>query len=354
MRSQRQDRTVDVAVIGGGIAGASCAYHLAREGLGTVLVERETELGTHSTSRSAATLLPGYGGQENDELTEAGRPFFASSAEGMAEHPLLAPRELLWIYPREPEGANHDLPGTVPIDYEAALAMCPVLRPEAIDAVAWQAGVYDIDVDGLLRALVRGATHHGAEVLLASEAASLRRQRGYWLMEGGAEIRARVVVNAAGAWADELAERSGLAPVGFRALKRTAFVSPVSTGQQDMAMVVSADNSFYFKPDVGGLMLCSPADETPVAPGDPRPEEIDVAYTIDRINVHTTLQIRSVRRAWAGLRVFAADRRPVIRPHQDDATFIWCAGLGGTGVQTAPGAGQRVAEIVQGLFSSDW
>ena len=354
MRLQQQDRTVDVAVIGGGIAGASCAYHLAREGLGTVLVEREADLGTHSTSRSAATLVPGYGGEENDELTEAGRPFFASFAEGMAEHPLLTPRELLWIYPREPQGTNRDLPGAVPIDCEEALTMCPVLRTEAIDAAAWQSGVCDIDVDGLLRALVRGATHHGAGVLLASEVANIRRRKGFWLVEGDVEIRARVVVNAAGAWADELAERSGLAPVGFQALKRTAFVSPVSVDDRDLSMVVAADSSFYFKPDVGGLMLCSPADETPVAPGDPRPEELDIAYAIDRINAHTTLQIRNVRQAWAGLRVFAADRRPVIRPHQDDATFIWCAGLGGTGVQTAPGAGQRVAEIVQGLFSADW
>ncbi len=268
----------------------------------------------------------------------------------MVEYPLLTPRELLWIYPRDPKGANRDLPGAAPIDFDVALGMCPVLRPEAIAAVAWQTGVCDIDVDGLLRALVRGATQHGAEVHLGSEAASLRRQNGHWLVEGGLGIRARVLVNAAGAWADELAERSGLAPIGFRALKRTAFVSPISVGNRDFSMVVAADSSFYFKPEAGGLVLCSPADETPVAPGDPRAEELDVAYAIDRINAHTTLQIRSVRRAWAGLRVFTSDRRPVIRPHEDDPTFIWCAGLGGTGVQTAPGAGQRVADLVRPLF----
>ena len=147
-----------------------------------------------------------------------------------------------------------------------------------------------------------------------------------------------------------MAQRAGLAPIGLQVLKRTAFVSPSSRGYRDFPLVAAADSSFYFKTDVDGLMLCSPADETPVAPGDPRPDELDVAYAIERINAHTTLQIGSVRRAWAGLRVFATDRRPVIEPHQADPTFIWCAGLGGTGVQTSPGTGIRVAEILRGFW----
>ncbi len=350
MRSRQQNRTVDVAVVGGGIAGASCAYHLAREGFGTLLVERETELGTHSTSRSAATLVPGYGGLENDALTEAGLAFFKSKAAGMAEHPLLFPRDLLWIYPAEPESANRNLPGATPLGIDAALVMCPVLRPEGITAAAAQTGSFDIDVEGLLQALVRGAKQNGAQVWQSSEAEDVRRRSGHWQVNAGVDVKARVLVNAAGAWADELAERAGLAPAGLRALKRTAFVSPVTGGGQHLPMVVAADGSFYFKPDVGGLMLCSPADETPMPPSDPRPDELDVAYAIDRINAHSTLQIRSVRRAWAGLRVFAPDRQPVIQPHRADPTFVLCVGLGGTGVQTAPGAGQRVAEIVRQLF----
>ena len=341
---------IDVVVVGGGIAGASCAYHLGAEGLDTVLVEREPALGAHSTSRSAATLLPGYGGSENDVLTEAGRPFFESQAAGMAEHPLLIPRELLWVYPAEPEGANRDLPGATPVGVDTAMAKCPVLRREAISSASVQAGTFDIDVEGLLQALIRGAKSNGVQVRLTSEAMGLHKRRGYWQVDAVAEVNARVVVNAAGAWADQLAARAGLAPVGFAALKRTAFVSPVSEVDQQLPMVVAADSSFYFKPEAGGLMLCSPADETPMPPGDPRPDELDVAYAIDRINAHSTLQLRSVRRAWAGLRVFAPDRQPVIQPHPADATFVWCAGLGGTGVQTAPGAGQRVAEIVQHLF----
>ena len=350
MGSSHRAETVDVVVVGGGIAGASCAYHLGAEGLDTVLVEREPALGAHSTSRSAAALVPGYGGSENDVLTEAGRPFFESQAAGTAEHPLLIPRDLLWVYPAEPEGASRDLPGATPIGIDMAMAKCPVLRPGAISSASLQAGTFDIDVEGLLQALIRGARNNGVQVRLTSEATGLHRRKGYWQVDAVANVNARVVVNAAGAWADELAVRAGLAPFGFAALKRTAFVSPVSGVDQQLPMVVAADSSFYFKPDVAGLMLCSPADETPMPPGDPRPDELDVAYAIDRINAHSTLRIRSVRRAWAGLRVFAPDRQPVIQPHRADATFVWCAGLGGTGVQTAPGAGQRVAEIVRHLF----
>ena len=337
-------------MVGGGIAGASCAYHLALQDIDTVLLERETNLGTHSTSRSAATLVPGYGGLENDVLTEAGLAFFESKAAGMAEHPLLTPRDLLWVYPAKPERENYDLSGATPLGVDEALEECPVLRPEAIAAAVRQTGTFDIDVEGLLQAFIRGAKQYGVQVRAASEAVGLRRRSGYWQVDAAVNVNARVVVNAAGAWADELAALAGLVPVGLRALKRTAFVSPANGGIQHLPMVVAADSSFYFKPEVGNLMLCSPADETPELPGDPRPDELDVAYAIDRINSHTTLQIRSVRRAWAGLRVFAPNRQPVIRPHRQDPTFIWCAGLGGTGVQTAPGVGMRVAEIASGLL----
>jgi D-arginine dehydrogenase len=153
-------------------------------------------------------------------------------------------------------------------------------------------------------------------------------------------------VNAAGAWADDVAAAAGLATAGLRSLKRTAFVAPVQVETQRLPLVLAADSSFYFKPDVPGALLCSRADETQVDPCDPRADEIDVAFAIDRINAHTTLDIRHVRRAWAGLRVFAPDRNPLVEPHRDDPTFIWCAGLGGTGVQTSPGVGARVAEFV--------
>jgi D-arginine dehydrogenase len=152
-------------------------------------------------------------------------------------------------------------------------------------------------------------------------------------------------VNAAGAWADDVAASAGLATAGLTPLKRTAFVAPVRADTTGLPLVLAADSSFYVKPDVPGVVLGSRADETPMEPCDPRAEEIDVAYAIDRINAHTTLDLRSVHRTWAGLRVFAADRQPLVEPHRHDASFVWCAGLGGTGVQTSPAVGARVAEL---------
>lgn len=337
----------DVVVVGGGIAGSSCAYHLAAAGLATILVERESELGTHSSGRSAATLIPGYGGESNDELTTASLRFFETNGDGLAEHPLLTPRDLLWIEPLETDGEVHPLLGATPISVDAAVEMCPPLDPAAIEGAEAQFGGHDIDVEALLQAYVRGARRHGARVRRSSEAVELGRTRDGWRVSAGdIEVVCRFVVNAANAWADELARRAGLQPAGLTPMKRTAFIAPAEGVVSHLPLVLSGDNSFYFKPDVPGHLLCSRADETPVAPGDPRADELDVAYAIDRINTHTTLGIRSVRRTWAGLRVFSDDRRPVVEPHVDDPTFIWCAGLGGTGVQTSPGLGQRVSGLI--------
>jgi D-arginine dehydrogenase len=339
--------SVDAAVIGGGIAGASSLYHLARRGVSAILVEREAELGTHSTGRSAASLAPGYGGALSDALTQASLPFLRSNADGLAGHPLLTPRALLWVHPSEPCGPTSDLPGADAISIDEAVAACPALRPHTISHASLQPDGYDIDVEELLRAFARGARQHGATIAHDTTALGLERRRDHWLVRtGDADIRAGVVVNAAGAWADRVAASAGLNTAGLRSLKRTAFVAPVRVETPRLPLVLAADNSFYFKPDVPGLVLCSRADETEVEPCDPQADEIDVAYAIDRINAHTTLDIRHVRRAWAGLRVFTRDRNPLVAPDRDDATFVWCAGLGGTGVQTSPGAGARVAELV--------
>ncbi len=344
----RAQTITDVAVIGGGITGASCLYHLARTGLGAVMLERESQLGTHSTSRSAATLVPGYGGAINDELTQASTGFLESGAEGLANHPLLSRRDLLTIHPVEPDGPPVDLTGEAAISIDDALHMCPVLKPEAIQSAMVQRGGQDIDVEELLQSFMRGARAHGAAVYTSNEALTLNRKRDHWEIKTPSfTVLARKVVNAAGAWVDHVAVAAGLAPLGVQPMKRTAFVAPVQAETVGLPLVLAGDNSFYFKPDIPGVLMCSRSDEIPHDPGDPTADELDVAYTIERINALTTLNLRSVHRTWAGLRTFTAERQPVLGPHQQDPTFVWCAALGGTGIQTSPAVGQRIAAFAQ-------
>lgn len=341
---------VDVVVIGGGIAGASCLHHLAAAGLRSVLVEREAELGSHSTGRSAAVFAPGYGGPMNDAMCDESWDFLVSDGHGLSDVPLLAPRDLLFVSVVDPEHPNDELPGAEPISIDEAVRRCPVLRPGALSGAALHPGGRDIDVEALLRAFVRGARAAGGDIVRSAEAIAIERGADHWTVDvGGQQLTAALVVNAAGAWGDHVNAAAGLAPVGLRALKRTAFLSPTSApAASDMSgwpMTIAADHSCYFKPDVPGVLLCSRSEETPVEPGEPTVDELDVAMALERINTLTTLELRSVRAPWAGLRVFTDDRQPVVGSHPDDASFLMALGLGGTGVSTSPAVGARIAQL---------
>lgn len=345
-------RTVDVVVVGGGIAGASCGYRLGQAGLETVVLERESELGLHSTGRSAATMVPGYGGATNDQLTHLGIDFYRSDGDGLAEYPLLMPRPILLIEPADLDGEHHVIAGARRVASQEAAEVCPVLRDDAIADYWMQHGGFDIDVEGALQAMARGARAAGVAFGLHSEAIEItRRGDGWHVYAAGADYHCRVIVDAGGAWADQIAKIAGVQPAGLSVVKRTAFVSPVAVETGGLPLVLATDDSCYFKPDVPGVLMCSRSEETPAPPGSPVADEIDVAYALDRINSLTTLGLRSVRRTWAGLRVFGPDREPVVRQDDSGAPFFWCAGLGGTGIQTSPGAGHRVAELVVALSS---
>ena len=147
-----------------------------------------------------------------------------------------------------------------------------------------------------------------------------------------------------------MAQLAGVAPVGLVPKRRTAFTSESPAGCDISAwpLVIDAQESFYFKPDAG-VLLMSPANEDPVSPQDVQPEELDVAIAVDRIETATTLQIRQVRRKWAGLRSFVGDKTPVVGFAPDAPGFFWLAGQGGYGIQTAPAMGQLTAALVRGL-----
>jgi len=358
----RKDTTpiqqADCIVIGAGIAGASIAAALAGQ-LKVTVLEAEPQAGYHSTGRSAALYAPIYGNAVIRALTRASRPFFDATS---ATVPLLRPRPTLFLIGAGQEalaGAFRTEPdvrtGTLQLSVAETLARVPVLARERVAGALLDPGSADIDVDLLHQGFLRRARAEGARVCLGERMLRIERPGDDWLVHSSAgRHRAPLVVNAAGAWADGVAQMAGLVPMGLQPLRRTAALIDVPGGLDcsDWPAVVTIDESHYFKPDAG-LLLISPADETPSAPCDAQPEEWDVAMAVDRFEHWTGQTVRKVHHRWAGLRVFSPDRTPVVGHDPAAAGFFWCAGQGGYGIQTAPAlarfaAAQLLGQVLPG------
>lgn len=344
--------TSDVVVIGGGIAGASVAYELAAD-RSVLLLEAEPELGRHSTARSAATWIPGHGNDVVRAFITASGPRFAHLAAELDAPPLLRPLDVLWtafdaaaevsLTAMLAERAGEpDAPVAVTLDEAADRA--PTLRPGALRAAALTAAAA-VDTDALHQAYVRGLKARGGVVRTATPAQSIARNGTTWRVD---DIATDLVVDAAGAWADAVAARAGVPTIGLQPYRRTIAVARVPDRTRLRgAMVCEVDELFYFKIE-GDDLLLSPADETPAEPGDARPDELDVALALERVEDVTGLGLRSIRTSWAGLRSFVPDRRPVIGAWPDHPGFAFVAGQGGSGIETAPALSAFAAAVLTG------
>ncbi|EWC58831.1 Sarcosine oxidase beta subunit [Actinokineospora spheciospongiae] len=332
----------DFVVVGGGIAGVSVAAGLTGHG-SVLLVEAEPELARHTTGRSAAIYLPSYGGPVVRALTTASRAGFTARS---VDAPLLRPRPTLWLATTEDGAAA--MPPAPAVSAAEALALCPVLRPGAVVAAAVDSGTMDVDAMGLHQSYVRELRAGGGEVRTGARVTALGRDGSGWAVGlGGDTVRAGVVVNAAGAWADELAVLAGVPALGLRPLRRTVAVAAAAAVDPAWPLVAEVTDDFYFRPEGTGILL-SPADETPSAPVDARPVDVDVALALDRVNTATTLGLRSVRHSWAGLRTFAADREPVVGELPGHPGFAFVAGQGGYGIQMAPALAEVAVAVITG------
>jgi D-arginine dehydrogenase len=346
-------RTYDIAVVGGGIAGVSAGCELAEAGLGVVLLEQEEQLAHHTTGRSAAVFLESYGPNAVRALTAASRVDFDRLRERFDLPPLLSVRPALWVAPPGQEASLERLLGEVAtlesVPAEDALARCRVLRPERVVRAAVEEAAADIDVLAVHQGYLRGLVAAGGEVRRSWPVVALSRQASGWAVKSTTDaLQVGAVVIAGGAWADVLAHLAGARPVGLRPLRRTVAVCRVPSGSsldRDGPLVSDADHTWYFRPE-GPNVLCSPADETPSEPCDATPEEQDVALAIERVNDVTTLGLRSVVRAWAGLRTFTPDRIPLLGEDPDVPGLWWLAGQGGYGIQTAPAMARCIAGLV--------
>ncbi len=360
MVGQRPDDGVRIAVVGGGIAGVSAANALLQHPAKprVVLLEAEAQLAHHTTGRSAAQLIENYGAAPIRPLTKASLSLLRRPPERFVDGPLLTTLAVLTLgRPDQDELVGTKLaegqavnPTIEEISLDEAVRRFPPLRREAVGRVFIEPESSTIDVAGLHQYFVRSFRAAGGEIATSSRVDAVSRNDvpsgAMWRLDTTSGPReADLVVNAAGAWGDVVARRAGVRPVGLVPKRRTAFmVASRWEESHRWAMVHDAELSWYLKPD-GAQFLCSPADETPSEPMDAKPDEVDVAIGIDRINTMTTLNISVVRSAWAGLRTFVEDRSMVIGPDPDEPSFHWCVGQGGTGIQTSPAAGQLVADL---------
>jgi D-arginine dehydrogenase len=356
-------RTFDFIVIGAGIAGASAAYELQARGR-TLLLEREPLPGQHTTGRSAAFLVESYGNRVVQSLTRGGRDFLEDPPDGFAAHPILEPRAVLWIArPDQAERLLGDMVRAVAAGAELEQAdliqahdMCPVLRTGYASAAVVEPRARHIDVAGLLDAYLRSFRARGGTLETRADVSELRSHNGGWEVCAGEDrFQTGIVVNAAGAWAEQIGHLAGASPIGLVPMRRTAitFDPPAGAEIDRWPCLIDADEDFYLKPE-GAQLLASPCDETPFPPCDVSPDDLEVALAAERVMTATTLELRHIRRRWAGLRSFVADRAPVIGAAPECSGFFWLAGQGGSGIMTSSSAARSVASlVVDGALPTD-
>lgn len=344
----------DRVVIGAGIAGASVASELAGSSK-VLLLESESHAGYHTTGRSAALFTTTYGPPVIRALSRASESFFHTPDSGFVPHDLLRTRGALFIARADQLGPLAELAGALadavtPLAADAICSLVPVLRPDYVAQALFDPSAADIDVDGLHQHYLKTFAAKGGDLRLNAPVQTLERVGDHWQIETPAgSYQAPVVVNAAGAWADEIGALAGAGPVGLIPKRRTALLvaAPDGLALDDMPMVVDVEEQFYLKPDAGKLLI-SPADATPSRPCDAQPEELDVAICVDRIQTAFDLNIRRIDHKWAGLRNFLPDGDPMACYDAKADGFFWLVGQGGYGIQSAPALARAAAALING------
>ena len=347
----------DFIVVGGGIAGVSAAYELAAHG-SVCLLEQEQQLAYHTTGRSAAISMESYGNQQIRSLTCASRGFFENPPEGLAEHPLWSPRGALIVAQAQRvdklAARFTAVLGQVPtakfLDDQQVLELVPYLAEGAWSAGIYEPSAFDLDVHGIHGAYLGGLRVRGGVVKREAEVVRGEHRNDHWTLHtaDGQRLEAAIVVNAAGAWADEFAQRCGVPKVGVRPLRRTVLAVDPQCDVHRTPYLGTVDEDIFIKPEAGRLIV-SPCDENPSLPCDALPDELDLAITMDRLQSTTRLRPRSIINTWAGLRTFVADRSPVLGQDPQHESFIWLAALGGYGIQAAPAIARLCSHAALGI-----
>jgi D-arginine dehydrogenase len=344
----------DTLVIGAGIAGATTAAALAANGR-VGLIEAEEHAGYHTTGRSAARWERNYGPHDVRVLTAQSRAFFETPPDGFAETPLMHARPTLLLATAAQNAAMtqalSDGIGMREISVAEARRLLPALRPDYAVAAAIEDDCFDMDVAAIHQGFLRQFRARGGILGLRQRAGRIERRDGLWHVTtaAGDIFQAPVVVNAAGAWGDEVAAIAGVHPIGLTPCRRTGvIIDPAPWQVADWPMVIDVGETWYARPEARTKLMVSPADQTPMHPHDVQPDELDIALAIDRMQQALDIEVRRVERSWAGLRTFPPDGSLAFGWDDAVAGFFWCVGQGGYGIQTSPAAGRVVAALIAG------
>jgi D-arginine dehydrogenase len=355
----------DIAVIGAGIAGASVAARLALQGQRVVLLEMENQPGYHTTGRSAAVFAPGYGPAPIRSLTRASEDFFLNPPDGFTGTALFSPRPIMMLARSDQRTALESLQAELDkddgagnnvslVDAQALRDANPLVRHGYAEAALIDKAGQDIDVAALHQGFLALYRYAGGKVICGAKVEALYAGSQGWTIETKSagdplSLSAQLVVNAAGAWADQLGVMAGAESIGLVPKRRTAAMieAPAQSGLSGCPITIDIDEQFYLKPDTGRLLI-SPADETPVEAYDAQPEELDLAICVDRIETAFDLQVKKIEHKWAGLRSFVADKSPVAGYSAKVRGFYWLAGQGGYGIQSSPALSEFAAAQILG------
>ena len=336
----------DFIVIGGGIAGTSVGARLSHHGTVMVL-ERESGLAYHASGRSAAMFVESYGLPSTIALNEASRDYHFTANGGVT-----SPRGLMLIgTDTNADAFATDLKAMrlTELSKPDALAMFPILN-DHVTRVGYDAGAWDLDTDLLIQNFASEIRAHSGSVRTSAEVTAITKTPHGWDVSLGDEVlSSKNIVNAAGPWVDEIAKLAGIAPIGITPFRRSMARIPAPGGHDvsGWPMLFGPGETWYAKPDAGA-MIVSPADEDPMPPMDAWADDMVLAEGLARYEAHVTEPVTRLLSNWAGLRSFAPDRNLVLGPDPHDPSFIWMAGQGGYGFQTAPAASQLAADLVSG------
>jgi len=346
-------KCADIVVVGGGIAGLGVAAMLS-DSARVVVLEQESQCGYHTSGRSAAMHIPGYGPPAVRRLTRASKDFLSAPPERFGAEPMLSPRGDMMI---ARTGEEHfleelleDSTGHEEISVADALKLVPVLQSSSISRVAMETDAHDIDVDRLLQAFRRRLKRDGGTVELNALVTGLAYKAGLWQVTTSAgEISAPILVNAAGAWGDHIAALAQVSAVGLLPCRRSAALLPAPDvpGFLHWPLFASVRENWYARPMAGRLMV-SPADEDLVDPHDAFADDLRLAEGLHQFEQMVSLSVERVEHSWGGLRTFSTDGEPVVGFAVDNPNFFWLVGQGGYGIQTAPALSRLAADLVLG------